>query len=42
MNVHRKKSTNKSKGKPEQQFDAVYGTILELVSENFILIFLLN
>jgi hypothetical protein len=48
MNVHSRKSTNESKGKPEQKFDATYGTILELVSvfkeasKNFTLIFLLN
>jgi hypothetical protein len=34
MNVHWKKSTNKSKGKPEQKFDAAYGTIFR-ISECF-------
>jgi hypothetical protein len=28
MNVHWKKSTNESKGKPEQKFDEAFGTIL--------------
>ncbi len=44
------KSTNESKGKPEQKFDAAFGTIfrIELVSafkdasKNFILNFLMN
>jgi hypothetical protein len=27
MNVHWKKLTNESKGKPEQKFDAAFGTI---------------
>ncbi len=30
MNVHRKKSTNESKGKLEQKFDAAYGTIFRI------------
>jgi hypothetical protein len=50
MNVHKKKSTNKSKGKPEQKFNAAYGTIFrnstvsvfKEASKNFILIYLLN
>jgi hypothetical protein len=29
MNVHRNKSTNESKGKPEHKFDAAYGTIFQ-------------
>ncbi len=28
MNVHWKTSTNESKDKPEQKFDAAFGTIL--------------
>jgi hypothetical protein len=42
------KSTNESERKPEQKFDAAYGTGLELVSvfkeasKNFILFYLLN
>ncbi len=40
--------TNERKGKPEQKFDAAFGTIFRIsktfkeVSKNFILIFLLN
>jgi hypothetical protein len=30
MNVHRKKSTNESKEKPEQKFDAAYGTVFRI------------
>jgi hypothetical protein len=30
MNVHRKKWTNESKGKPEQKFDAGYETIFRI------------
>jgi hypothetical protein len=30
MKVHREKSTNKSKGKPEQKFDAAYGKIFRI------------
>ncbi len=30
MNVHRKKSTNESKGKPEQKFGAAYVTIFRI------------
>ncbi len=30
MNVHRKKSTNESKGKLEQKFHAAYGTIFRI------------
>jgi hypothetical protein len=30
MNVHWKKSTNESKEKPKQKFDAAYGTILRI------------
>jgi hypothetical protein len=32
MNVYWRKWTNESQGKPEQKFDAAYGTFLELVS----------
>jgi hypothetical protein len=45
MNLHKKKITIESKGKPEQKFDAAFG-LLELVSvfkeasKIFILIFL--
>ncbi len=48
MKVHWKKSTNKSKGKPEQKFDAAVGIIFKISNVfneariNFILIFLLN
>ncbi len=51
MNVHRRKSTNESKGKPEQKFDAAYGRIFRIIElvrvfkeacKNFILIFLFN
>ncbi len=47
MNVHRKKSTNESKGKSEQIFYAAYGTIFiksvsKEATKNFIFIFLLN
>ncbi len=34
MNVHWKKSTNESKGKPEQKFDSPYGTIF-IISQCF-------
>ncbi len=30
MNVHWKKSTNKSTGMPEKKFDAAYGTIFTI------------
>ncbi len=30
MNVNWKKSTNKSKEKPEQKFDAAFGTIIRI------------
>jgi hypothetical protein len=43
------KKTNESKGKPEQKFEAAYGTIFRISkyifkeeSKNFILVFLLN
>jgi hypothetical protein len=47
MNVHRKKSTNESQGKPEQKFDAAYETICKIIvfkesSRNFILVFPFN
>jgi hypothetical protein len=47
VNVHWKKLTNESKGKPEQKYDASFGTILSITvflkeSNSFILIFLLN
>jgi hypothetical protein len=48
MNVHWKKSTNESKGKPEQKFMRLTEQFLELVSvfkeeiKNFKVIFLLN
>jgi hypothetical protein len=48
INVHWKKLANESKGKPEQKFDAAFGTIFRLVnvfkeaSKNFVVIFLLN
>jgi hypothetical protein len=49
MNVHWKKLTNESKGKPEQKFDAAFGTIFsesgsvfKEASKHFIFIFLLN
>jgi hypothetical protein len=32
MNVHWRNSTNESKGKPEQKFDAAFGTISALLS----------
>ncbi len=31
MNVHWRNSTNESEGKPEQNFDAAYGTIFRVV-----------
>jgi hypothetical protein len=34
MNVHENKSTNESKGKPEQKFDAAFGTTF-LISKGF-------
>ncbi len=30
MNVHYKKLTNESKGKPEQKFDAAFGTTFRI------------
>jgi hypothetical protein len=48
MNVHWKKSTSESKGKPEQKSDASFGTIFRInkcfqeAGKNFLLIFLLN
>jgi hypothetical protein len=48
MNVHWKKSTNESKRKPEQKFDAAFGTIFGISKcfqrskQNFTLVFLLN
>jgi hypothetical protein len=46
MYVHKKKLTNESKEKPEQKFDAAFGTIFRISkcfqrsNKNFILIFL--
>jgi hypothetical protein len=45
MNVHLNKSTNEIKGKPEQKFDAAFGTTFKIsvfkeASKNFNMIFL--
>jgi hypothetical protein len=48
MNVHWRKSTNESKGNPEQKFDAAFETIFGIgkcfkeANRNVILILLLN
>ncbi len=50
VNVHWRKSTNESKGKPEQKFCAAFRTIFRIrtvsvfkeAGRNFIFIFLLN
>jgi hypothetical protein len=49
MNVHWRKSTNESEGKPEQKFDVAFGTVLKKVfplfreaSKKLIFNFLLN
>jgi hypothetical protein len=45
MNIHRRKWTNESQGKPEQKFDAAYGIFLVVFKEasiNLLLILLLD
>jgi hypothetical protein len=49
VHVHWKKFTSENKGKPEQKYDAAFGTIFsesgsvfKEASKNFIFIFLLN